>query len=437
MDKYPEMKKSGVPWADTIPSSWSVRRGKTILALLNRPIKDDDEIITCFRDGEVTLRKNRREEGFTVALQENGYQGIEPGDLVVHGMDGFAGAIGISDSRGKATPVLNVMESSQNKKFLMYYLRALAYKDVFMSLSTGIRVRSCDLRWNKLAVLPFIIPSLPEQAAIVSYLDDQLAQIDSLIAEAQASVDDYSVWRKAVIFEAVTKGLNPAAKLRDSGIEWLGKIPADWHMVRITRILDYSHPYPIGDGDHGLVKPSDYLDSGIPYIRVQNVGWGTEITLDNIVYISEETNAKISSSTLRPNDILFAKTGATIGKTGIIPESIPIANTTSHVGKITIQKKYNPKFILYVLSSQVGYNQFWEAAAKKTTRPELSIDEIKATKVLLPPTRAEQDSIVEYLERRITEIDGMLSEKQKIITDLEAYKRSLIYEAVTGKRKVV
>ncbi len=437
MDKYPEMKKSGVPWADTIPSSWSVRRGKTILALLNRPIKDDDEIITCFRDGEVTLRKNRREEGFTVALQENGYQGIEPGDLVVHGMDGFAGAIGISDSREKATPVLNVMESSQNKKFLMYYLRALAYKDVFMSLSTGIRVRSCDLRWNKLAVLSFIIPSLPEQAAIVSYLDDQLAQIDSLIAEAQASIDDYSVWRKAVIFEAVTKGLNPAAKLRDSGIEWLGKIPADWRMVRITRILDYSHPYPIGDGDHGLVKPSDYLEFGIPYIRVQNVGWGTEIALDNIVYISEETNAKISSSTLRPNDILFAKTGATIGKTGIIPESIPIANTTSHVGKITIQNKYNPKFILYVLSSQVGYNQFWEAAAKKTTRPELSIDEIKATKVLLPPTRAEQDSIVEYLERRITEIDGMLSEKQKIITDLEAYKRSLIYEAVTGKRKVV
>ena len=90
-----------------------------------------------------------------------------------------------------------------------------------------------------------------------------------------------------------------------------------------------------------------------------------------------------------------------------------------------------------MLSSQVGYNQFWEAAGKKTTRPELSIDEIKATKVLLPPSRAEQDSIVEYLERRITEIDSMLSEKQKIITDLEAYKRSLIFEAVTGKRKVV
>ena len=122
MKQYDEYKKSGVAWVEKIPSSWNVSRGKTILELLNRPIKDDDEIITCFRDGEVTLRKNRREEGFTVALREAGYQGIEPGDLVVHGMDGFAGSIGISDSRGKATPVLNVLDSTQNKRYLMYYI---------------------------------------------------------------------------------------------------------------------------------------------------------------------------------------------------------------------------------------------------------------------------------------------------------------------------
>ena len=437
MKQYDRMKSSGVPWAEAIPAAWNVRRGKTILTLLNRAIKDDDEIITCFRDGEVTLRKNRREDGFTVALQENGYQGINPGDLVVHGMDGFAGAIGISDSRGKATPVLNVMDSTQNKRFLMYYLRALAYKDVFMSLSTGIRVRSCDLRWNKLAVLPFIIPSLAEQDAIVTYLDDQISQIEAIIEDAKSSIGEYSNWRKAVIFEAVSKGIRPNRNMRKVNLSWLEEIPADWRWVRITRLLDYSHPYPIGDGDHGLVKPSDYLDEGIPYIRVQNLGWGTEITLDNIVYISEETNAKISSSTLRPNDILFAKTGATIGKTGIVPQNIPMANTTSHVGKITIEEQYNAKFILYVLSSQIGYNQFWEAAAKKTTRPERSIDEIKAVKVVLPPTKREQDEIVDYLDQRITEIDSMISKKQEVITDLESYKRSLIFETVTGKRKVV
>ena len=141
-----EMKDSGIAWVGSIPQSWNIQRGKNILKILERPVKDDDGIITCFRDGEVTLRSNRREDGFTMSDKEIGYQGIDVGDLVVHGMDGFAGAIGISDSRGKATPVLNVMDSSQNKRYLMYFLRALAYKDVFMSLSTGIRVRSCDLR---------------------------------------------------------------------------------------------------------------------------------------------------------------------------------------------------------------------------------------------------------------------------------------------------
>ena len=300
-----EYKDSGIPWMKHIPTDWNVVRGKDFLFLRNRPVREDDDVVTCFRDGEVVLRCERRTEGFTMSDKEIGYQGINKGDIVIHGMDGFAGAIGISDSRGKATPVLNVMDSSQNKKYLMYYLRALAYKDVFMSLSTGIRVRSCDLRWNKLAVLPFILPSIAEQQAIVTYLDEQVSQIDSIIEEAKISIEKYAAWRKAVIFETVTKGLDQNAVMRETGIDWLGKIPATWRLVKITRLLDYTHPYPIGDGDHGLVKPADYQDTGIPYIRVQNLGWGTEITLDNIVYISETTNAKIVNSTLKPNDILF------------------------------------------------------------------------------------------------------------------------------------
>ena len=140
-----EVKDSGIAWVGTMPTNWDVKRGKFTLRLLNRPLEETDEVITCFRDGEVTLRKNRREDGFTVSLKEIGYQGIEPGDLVVHGMDGFAGAIGISDSRGKSSPVLVVCDSSGNKKYIMYYLRSMAYNDVFTALATGIRVRSCDL----------------------------------------------------------------------------------------------------------------------------------------------------------------------------------------------------------------------------------------------------------------------------------------------------
>ena len=128
------MKDSSVEWIREIPKDWAICRGKTIMTILERPVKEDDGVITCFRDGEVTLRSKRREEGFTFSLQEAGYQGIEPGDLVVHGMDGFAGAIGISDSRGKATPVLNVLDSQENKRFLMYQMRAIAFNGHSRSL---------------------------------------------------------------------------------------------------------------------------------------------------------------------------------------------------------------------------------------------------------------------------------------------------------------
>ena len=174
-----DMKDSGVEWIGDIPAHWKVRKGKWILSRLERPVQEDDGVITCFRDGEVTLRSKRREEGFTFSLQEVGYQGIEQGDLVVHGMDGFAGAIGISDSRGKGTPVLNVLDSTENKKYIMYYLRNMAYNGIFLALSTGIRVRSCDTNWNKLKELPYLVPSLEEQKEISDYLDKKCDEIDA------------------------------------------------------------------------------------------------------------------------------------------------------------------------------------------------------------------------------------------------------------------
>ena len=151
------MKPSGIEWIGDIPDDWEVRRGKYTLDLLMRPIRDNDEIITCFRDGQVTRRSNRREDGFTFADKEIGYQGILKGDLVIHGMDGFAGAIGISDSDGKGSPVLNVCrpKNGSDTRYINYYLRTLALQNVFIALSTGIRERSCDLRWKKIAELLF------------------------------------------------------------------------------------------------------------------------------------------------------------------------------------------------------------------------------------------------------------------------------------------
>ena len=199
-----EMRDSGVQWIGMMPSHWDCQRGKYILRYLQKPVRDDDGVITCFRDGEVTLRSNRREEGFTMADKEIGYQGIDVGDLVVHGMDGFAGAIGISDSRGKASPVLNVLETKQNKRYIMYYLRSMAYNDVFVALATGIRVRSCDLRWNKLAELLYPLPPVDEQEAIVEYIDSVLERTNAVIADKKQQIETIEEYKKSLIFEYVT-----------------------------------------------------------------------------------------------------------------------------------------------------------------------------------------------------------------------------------------
>ena len=204
LDPSVPMKDSGIQWIGNMPANWKCIRGKYILKYLQKPVKKDDGVITCFRDGEVTLRSNRREDGFTMADKEIGYQGVDIGDLVVHGMDGFAGAIGISDSRGKASPVLNVLGTKQNKRYIMYYLRSMAYSDVFMALSTGIRVRSCDLRWNKLAELWYPIPPLKEQEKIVMYIDVTIQKANEIIADKQSQIETLESYKKSLIYEYVT-----------------------------------------------------------------------------------------------------------------------------------------------------------------------------------------------------------------------------------------
>lgn len=426
MAGYLEYKDSGIPWLGDIPAHWGIERGKNILTLLDRPVRADDEVITCFRDGEVTLRKNRREEGFTLSLQEVGYQGIEPGDLVVHGMDGFAGSIGVSDSRGKATPVLNVMDSPHNKRYLMYYLRMAAYKDVFLSLSTGIRVRSCDLRWNKLAVFPFVIPKRTEQDAVVEYIDRELAKADVIIAEAKASIEEYKAWKASIIYEAVTKGLAPNVEMKDSGVEWIGEMPTTWRTMRIK---------DLGDARNGLTySPEDQVDEGqgTLVLRSSNVQGGKLAFSDN-VYVGSEIPPELI---LQQGDILICSRNGSrklIGKNAYIEED----NKYSFGAfMMALRPKIaNKKYVYWLLNSGVfGYYlpMFFTSTINQLTRENFR-------NMVVPYCDDElvQQRIVEYLDAKVSKIDGIIEEKETLVADLEAYKKALIFEVVTGKRKVV
>ncbi len=208
LDPTVPMKDSGVEWIGQIPAHWEVRRGKFLFKKMSRPVRKEDDVVTCFRDGQVTLRTKRRTEGFTFALKEHGYQGVRVGDLVIHAMDAFAGAIGVSDSDGKSTPVYSVCtpvdETEIFPSYYAYYLRNLALTGFIESLAKGIRERSTDFRFNDFSELFFPLPPKSIQQSIVSYIDYELEKVDSGISHLLKQIEKLKEYKTTLINNAVT-----------------------------------------------------------------------------------------------------------------------------------------------------------------------------------------------------------------------------------------
>lgn len=203
-----KMKDSGVDWIGEIPKQWKTRKIKYLVTRENRPVKKEYEVITAFRDGQVTLRKNRREEGFTFSIKEIGYQGINKGDLVVHQMDAFAGAIGVSDSEGKASPVYNVCSPKNVSEIYIPYLceviRVMSSSGYIQSLAKGIRERSSDFRWNDMGNLISLLPPYEEQRSIMEFIDDQRSSTNKLITDIRCALVKLKEYRQSLIYEVVT-----------------------------------------------------------------------------------------------------------------------------------------------------------------------------------------------------------------------------------------
>lgn len=401
------MKPSGIEWIGDIPDDWEVRRGKYTLDLLMRPIRDNDEIITCFRDGQVTRRSNRREDGFTFADKEIGYQGILKGDLVIHGMDGFAGAIGISDSDGKGSPVLNVCrpKNGSDTRYINYYLRTLALQNVFIALSTGIRERSCDLRWKKIAELLFTIPPLKTQQKIADYLDEKCGEIDATISKQKESIEKLKAYKQSLISETVTKGLDKSAPLNPSGIKWLGEIPQNARIIRLRFLSS------IQTGDKDTVN------------RVENGKYP--------FYVRSPIVERIDTFSFDGEAILMAGDGVGAGK--VFHYVNGKFDYHQRVYNIHNLKGVLGKFLYYYLRENF-YKEIEQSNAKST------VDSIRLPMLLDFPIIVYpydlQKEMVSFLDKKVAEIDAIIIKKQNIIQKLDAYKKSLIFECVTGKRLV-
>ena len=421
-----EMKDSGIEWIKQIPTGWTTTRGKNILQLMKRPPEADDEVITCFRDGEVTLRRNRREEGYTFSDKEIGYQGIKKGDLVIHGMDGFAGAIGISDSDGKGSPVLVVCTTKENARYLVYYLRTLAMQEVFLALATGIRERSCDLRWNKIADLLFPVPELNEQCRIADYLDRKCSQIDAIIARQQEVIEKLKAYKLSVITEAVTKGLNPNVPMKDSGVEWIGEIPNSWVKVKLKNICQFIN----GDRSSNYPSPNEYVDDGIPFLGADSL-CGRYVDITQSKKITKEKYYSMGGAKIHEGDILYTLRGSTIGKNAMATfNDGTVASSLMVIRPISIV----PEYLLYWVNSEEEFQQR-QSYINGSTAPNLSAENVGSFVMFLPSV-AEQREIADYLDKKCTEIELTMLKKQMMADQLSNYKKSLIYEVVTGKKEV-
>ena len=210
LDPHAPLRPSGIPWIGAIPKHWKVQRAKNMFIRMNRKVRESDDIITCFRDGVVTLRANRRTEGFTESFKEIGYQGICRGDLVIHQMDAFAGAIGVSDSDGKGTPVYICLQplGDFDNEYYAFLLREMARAGYIKSLYRGIRERSSDFRYETFVKLFLPIPPLPEQEAIVAYINRKTEEIDRLIAMTEQEIARVRELKQTLIADVVTGRIN-------------------------------------------------------------------------------------------------------------------------------------------------------------------------------------------------------------------------------------
>ncbi len=391
---------------------------------MERSVRPADDVVTCFRDGVVTLRKNRRTEGFTESLQEIGYQGIRVGDLVVHTMDAFAGAVGVSDSNGKGTPVYSVctIQTHANSHYYAAVIREMARSHWVAALATGIRERSTDFRYSTLAVQPLPLPPLDEQKTITRFLDHVNERIDRYIRSKERFITLLEEQRQAIVHQAVTRGLDPDIPLKSTVVEWLSRIPEHWNIRQAKRM------FAIGSGTTPPTDSNGLYGGGVPWVTTselrESVITSTQKTL------TEKALQQLSALKIHPTgSVAVAMYGATIGRAGIlgVPATVNQACCVFS-GNKDIDSWY---FFFYIQSIR----QYLLSMGYGGGQPNLSQKVLKSIPVPIPPLE-EQEQIIDHISRANTKIQAGIDNTRYQIELLREYRTRLTTDVVTGQLDV-
>ena len=428
--QYSSYKNSGVEWLGDVPEHWNLKRFCYLFAenkKKNIGLKETNVLSLSY--GNIKEKKIDDNKGLLPESFET-YQIIEPNDIVFRFTDlqndkrSLRSAI--SKYHGIITSAYIAVKTKQNADFYNYLFRAYDLQKVFYSMGEGMRQ---SLKMDELNKMPVVLPSEDEQKRIVAFLNTETARIDNLIAKQEKLIELLEEQRKSIISHAVTKGLNPNAPMKDSGVEWLGDVPEHWTVLKNRHIFNFSK---------GLsITKENLQESGIPCVSYGEVhskfGFEFNPEINDMKFVSEEYLKTSKNCLLNSGDFIFADTSEDFEGSG----NFSYLNSNSQVfaGYHTViarlKSKQKPRFFAYIFDSNAHRKQI-QTQVKGIKVFSITQGILKDIYSWLPPVH-EQDLIVEYLDNECKKISLLKAKQIELIEKLKAYRSSIISHAVTGK----
>lgn len=433
------MKNSSVEWIDEIPEDWEVKKVKHSFVRKNEKAMQENPIVLSLAKSGVKERDISNNEGQLAESYYN-YTPVDVDDLLINPMDLYSGAnCSISKVKGVISPAYINLRAKKNVSpvFYDYYFKVQYWMMAFFAHGNGV---SFENRWtlnnDTLQNYPIVTPSFETQQRIAAYLDKKCSKIEETIQNQQQVIEKLKAYKQSLITEAVTgkikiqngKVCGKYESYKDSGVEYLGKIPSNWNIKRLRYI---------GKCQNGISKGGEFFGSGYPFVSYGDVY--NNLTLPETVSgLIESTPEEQENYSVMAGDIFFTRTSETIEEVGFTSVCLKTIEKATFAGFVIRVRPFTeeliPDYSKYYFSSD-AHRRFFVKEMNLVTRASLSQDLLKRLPVLIP-SKDVQKEIADYLDKKCTAIDTAIEQKQKLIEKLTEYKKSLIYECVTGKKEI-
>ena len=426
-----EMKDSDIRWIGQIPKNWKVIRVKDAFTRKKAKAKQENPVILSLARSGVKVRDITNNEG-QLAENYSDYNPVMVDDLLLNPMDLISGDnCNISRVEGVISPAyVNLRyKNGINPEFYNFYFKYQYWCKAFFAYGKGVSFENrWTLNYDTLERFPLILPPIEEQNRIVKFLKGKCAEIDALHMDIEKQIETLEEYKKSIITEAVTKGLDPDVEMKDSGISYIGNIPKHWKVTNLKYL---------GKCQNGISKGGEYFGNGFPFVSYGDVykNYSIPQNVDGLI-MSTKTEQNIYS--VKYGDVFFTRTSETIEEIGFASTCLKSIDNSVFSGFLIRFRPTSsdliPEFSKFYFRSNI-HRKFFVKEMNLVTRASLSQNLLGRLPVLLPPL-CEQQMIAINLEKKCAEIDGAIEEKIEQLETLEQYKKSLIYEYVTGKKEV-